>query len=935
MPVSDADRRLLELHVPQLRYHPNEFYRADSAATFTEAFSPGRHSNELRDGASRKVIAQVRPVVGTARLSLATLVPSGKLYFPGGPKAKKGDFMLGHGDTLKEDWLAARGLPGLADRIYCRIAPGKSGRRWLQYWMYYYDNPFRRFGMGQHQGDWELVQIAVVGGKPKLASYAQHGQCEPRKWENVPTVGRKGIVPIAYVAKDSHATYYDADTHVRIFGTANDHTADGGVVLRPAPYILEDEDRWIHWPGTWGPEGSPGGPPSQRPWKDPEGFHADKVKGGLLAGLEEAAVPGEPELVVGLEQDAVVVAYTVARPAPGRSDPVRLELALYGSGDRPVPSVLAVDVTEARGQVRVPLPFDTGPYTLHSAVYDSEDQELRLAPRSIPVLQGAGLEAAEPRVLRPRPPGRAPIAPTAVRLIVRAPRGGEEDRVLLEQAVARTDELGPRFRVAPLFHGDDRVLRRFLTVSGSPALPPGMDVAAATFEAARRLDLPDGWEVSADPPTGAGNPAPERGEAAAALGDEQDPLDWAIAEMRVREAWAVKRAAAGLAKGAGIVIGQPDTGYTDHPELELDALDRLRDYDVLTGLDDAHAVLRGVPPAAFPSHGTSTASVAVSREEGDIVGSAPQARIVPIRAATSVIHVRNAELAVAVQRAWELGVDVITISMGGVLYPPALQAIIKRAVDDGVIVMAAAGQFVGLVVWPARFPECLGVGGSARHHKPWLLSSVGREVDISAPAKDVWVAATRNAGVDPYHIAQHDGTSFAVALTAGVAALWLAHHGGRDKVAEAVGGPKHVQAAFRALVRRTCTKPAGWDADNRGPGIVDAEALLKASPASWRDAADKPHSPRTTAPGRALDAAAAMAPEGMAPGDANAQVAALFDGDKDKLARFGDEVTYRLAEHAAVRAAVFAPPAAGLEAEAGGRALMRAVASPSLREALG
>ena len=78
-----------------------------------------------------------------------------------------------------------------------------------------------------------------------------------------------------------------------------------------------------------------------------------------------------------------------------------------------------------------------------------------------------------------------------------------------------------------------------------------------------------------------------------------------------------------------------------------------------------------------------------------------------------------------------------------------------------------------------------------------------------------------------------------------------------------------------------------------------------------------------------------MAPEGMAAGDAHAHVAALFEGAKDKLARFGDEVTYRLAEHAAVRAAVFAPPAAGLEAEAGGRALMRAVASPSLRDALG
>jgi serine protease len=350
---------------------------------------------------------------------------------------------------------------------------------------------------------------------------------------------------------------------------------------------------------------------------------------------------------------------------------------------------------------------------------------------------------------------------------------------------------------------------------------------------------------------------------------------------------------------------------------------------VLTDRDDAHAVLGGFPPFAFPSHGTGTASVAVSREAGEITGSAPRATIVPIRAAESVIHVRNAELAVAVERAVELGADVITISMGGVLYPPALQEIIGRAVEAGTIVMAAAGQFVGPVVWPARFPECLGVGGSARGGEPWRWSSKGPEVDISAPAKDVWVAATRKDGADPFHIAQHDGTSFAVALTAGVAALWLAHHGGRDSVADAVGGKPNVQAAFRALVRRECTKPDGWDTERLGAGLVNAQKLLAAKLDSWNDVDDEPARPRTDAEGRALDAARVMAPADV---DAEARMVALFGGDRGKLAQFGDEVVYRMAEDEELRAAVLSAPAAGLEA--GGPALLRAVASPSLREAL-
>jgi Subtilase family len=935
MPIPIDDRRLLARHAPQLRYHPNEHYRADSAATFTDAYRPGHYSNELREAKTRRLIAQARPISGTARLSLAMLAPARRPYYPGGPKAKKGDYLLAHDESLREDWLAARALPGNADVVYCRIAEGK-GRRWLQYWLFFYNNPYKKWGFGQHQGDWEWIQIAVVDGKPKETSYSQHGQCEPRKWEDVPTVGGAGVVPVVYIASGSHACYYEADKHLRIFGVANDHTADGGVVLRPTPYMLDDAvDRWIHWPGTWGASDSPSSPPHQLPWNDPEAFHAKKVKPGLFAGLEGEAVPSEPALETALAGDVLTVTFSVPPPRPGRSDPVRMELALYGREQHPVPSVVAVDVTESNGTVPVPLPYAAGPYTLHVAVYDAEGEELRLEPREVEVPRLAGLEAPEPPVLRPEPPGRPPIGPTAVRVVARAPNGDDDDRATLARALTAVDEFGASYRVEPLFADRDRQLRRFLTATGTPTLPPGMDVAAATFETARRLrvELPERWEVQPDPPSGAASPADQ--PEAAALSRDEEPFDWALTDMSVRGAWEVSAREGRVAKGAGIVIGQPDTGYTDHPELELDALDRLRDYDVLTGRDDAHAVLEGFPPAAFPSHGTGTASVAVSREPGDVTGSAPLARIVPIRAATSVIHIRNAELAIAVERAWTTGVDVITISMGGILYPPALRAVIKRAVNDGVIVMAAAGQFVGVVVWPARFAECLGVGGTARGHEPWAWSSRGREVDVSAPARDVWVAATRNEGANPYHVDQHDGTSFAVALTAGVAALWLAHHGGREAVAKAVGGRKHVQAAFRALARAHCTRPAGWDQHRLGAGIVNAEKLLAADLSTWRDVADTPPAPPTAPVPFALESVAAMAPEGVEPGAAKARVSALFDGDRGRLGEHSDELVYRLAEHRDVREAVFAEPGAGLEAAAAGRDLLRAVASPALREALG
>jgi hypothetical protein len=76
-----------------------------------------------------------------------------------------------------------------------------------------------------------------------------------------------------------------------------------------------------------------------------------------------------------------------------------------------------------------------------------------------------------------------------------------------------------------------------------------------------------------------------------------------------------------------------------------------------------------------------------------------------------------------------------------------------------------------------------------------------------------------------YTVEQGDGTSFAVATLAGVAALWLAHHG-PAAIKQKYGSS--TQEVFRMLVTLTCRTPAGWDSSRYGAGIVDAEALLKA-----------------------------------------------------------------------------------------------------------
>ena len=74
------------------------------------------------------------------------------------------------------------------------------------------------------------------------------------------------------------------------------------------------------------------------------------------------------------------------------------------------------------------------------------------------------------------------------------------------------------------------------------------------------------------------------------------------------------------------------------------------------------------------------------------------------------------------------------------------------------------------------------------------------------------------------------GTSFAVALTAGIAALWLAFHGRNSLIAKLPRKAARCNGYFAAslLPPRMC--PDDFDRDNFGAGIVDALALLKADP---------------------------------------------------------------------------------------------------------
>jgi len=539
---------------------------------------------------------------------------------------------------------------------------------------------------------------------------------------------------------------------------------------------------------------------------------------------------------------------------------------------------------------------------------------------------------------------------TFLRLLVEAPSGDDQQEAALRRVARETlrlDAVGRPWRVARLFEpigGQvDPALTRFFEVTGYVVATPTYPLQKLGFELAYGLAGRGVGAVQPDLPSGAFAPDPapdlpvEPGLRAADASSQHlpgtDVPTWALDNIRCRDAWTVPPGSAAM--GAGIVVGQPDTGFTDHPELGDNALDLTRDWDLLRDDDDAHDPLerRWWFPLDSPGHGTSTASVIVSREQLRVTGAAPRSTLVPLRTVKSVVQVFDGDVAKAVDRAHRTGCHVISMSLGGVGFFNGLQATIRRAVEDGVIVCAAAGNKVGFVVAPARFPECIAVAATNIQDRPWTGSSRGSEVDVAAPGESVWVADVRlNESPPRYDVSRHSGTSFAVTLVAATAALWLARHD-RDQLIVRYGRNR-IQAAFLHLVRTTGhRRPGGWDGDRYGVGIIDAQALL-AAPLPAADAV--------------TDALAADAPlvsdplsklNGLVPelsreelADRLSGILGVEQGELDEyLERFGAELAYLLSEDATVRSRLGASEPADAASEMPALAFELArLASPSL-----
>jgi uncharacterized protein YcnI len=244
--------KILDRYAPQMQYDSQENYRADSPAEITDNRQPA-YSNRLLDGTDG-VIA-----TSADALNLDYLGPS----YPGGRSAAATDH-LEEADSHEADAQRMNGDPTYGNKTYGRILPSNllGGGQILQYWFFYYFNPFP---LDNHQGDWEMIQLELDStGTPYRATYAQHKGGVSCDWGHVQQTSDQH--PIVYPGLGSHASFFRTGSP-SAFGippaAPNDYNDGAGPSIR-LEVIDMPTSGWINWPGTWGSSSaSPNGPARQ------------------------------------------------------------------------------------------------------------------------------------------------------------------------------------------------------------------------------------------------------------------------------------------------------------------------------------------------------------------------------------------------------------------------------------------------------------------------------------------------------------------------------------------------------------------------------------------------------------------------------------------------------------------------------------------------
>jgi thermitase len=260
------------------------------------------------------------------------------------------------------------------------------------------------------------------------------------------------------------------------------------------------------------------------------------------------------------------------------------------------------------------------------------------------------------------------------------------------------------------------------------------------------------------------------------------------ADIDAPEAWKISTS------NAEILIAILDSGIDqDHPDL-IDKIVANIDFTGSSDWDDKYG------------HGTHVAGIAAAETDNEIgvAGIGHDASLMNVKVLGDNGYGAYSWIADGIIWATNNGAKVINMSLGGSQRSLTLQAAINQAWENGVVLVAAAGNSNNPSrTYPAYYSKCIAVAATDNNDVKASFSSYGKWVDVAAPGENIYSTFPNHSFYlqTVYGRSQNydfgSGTSMSTPYVSGLAALVWSTNLGTDN------------SAVRSRIESTADKVSG------------------------------------------------------------------------------------------------------------------------------